>query len=93
MTPGRQFCLELKGFGCLNCISMGKESGLVWQARVVWQEGAGLVVGKELVLWDLERSGRVFFGQSVNHTLLTGLQNIRLSFQGCVKLTWLLPGC
>ena len=72
---------------------MGKESGLVWQARVVWQEGAGLVVGKELVLWDLERSGRVFFGQSVNHTLLTGLQNIRLSFQGWVKLTWLLPGC
>lgn len=66
---------------------MGKESGLVSPipARVDLQEEAELVVGKELVLCDLERSGRVFVGQSINQALFTGLPNIMFSLLGWVK--------
>ena len=54
-------------------------------ARVDLQEEAELVVGKELVLCDLERSGRVFVGQSINQALLTGLPNITFCLPGWVK--------
>lgn len=57
----------------------------LWPARVDLQEEAELVVGKELVLCDLERSGRVFVGQSVNQALLTGLANITFSLPSWVK--------
>lgn len=54
-------------------------------ARIDLQEEAELVLGKELVLCDLERSGRVFVGQSVNQALLTGLANTTFSSPSWIK--------
>ena len=54
-------------------------------ARIDLQEEAELVLGKELVLCDLERSGRVFVGQSVNQALLTGLANTTFSLPSWEK--------